>query len=92
VAQYVLPQVLVGAILLFPHAILHEAGMTFLGFGLEPHLPAIGIILAESMRYLTAGLWWLGVFPGASLLLMVLTFERVASGVRIALDPKRLQD
>jgi peptide/nickel transport system permease protein len=92
VVPHVLPQVLVGAILLFPHAILHEASMTFLGFGLEPHLPAIGVLLAESMRYLTAGLWWLGVLPGLSLLVMVLTFERLASGLRLALDPRRAQD
>jgi peptide/nickel transport system permease protein len=92
VVPHVLPQALVGAILLFPHAILHEAGLTFLGFGLEPHLPAIGILLAESMHYLTAGLWWLGVLPGLCLLFMVLTFERVASGIRLALDPHRSQD
>jgi len=66
--------------------------MTFLGFGLEPHLPAIGVLLAESMRYLTAGLWWLGVLPGLCLLLMVLTFERVSSGLRLVLDPRRAQD
>ncbi len=92
VLPQVLPQALVGLVLLFPHAILHEAGMTFLGFGLEPHLPAIGVLLAESMRYLTAGLWWLGVLPGLCLLLMVLTFERVSSGLRLVLDPRRAQD
>ncbi|NLH82966.1 MAG: ABC transporter permease [Phyllobacteriaceae bacterium] len=92
VLPHVVPQALVGAILLFPHAILHEAGMTFLGFGLEPSLPAIGVLLAESMRYLTAGFWWLGVLPGLSLLVMVLTFERVASGVRLVLDPRRAQE
>lgn len=92
VLPHVVPQALVGGVLLFPHAILHEAGMTFLGFGLEPGLPAIGILLSESMRYLTAGLWWLGVLPGLALLLMVLTFERVAAGFRLALDPRRAQD
>jgi peptide/nickel transport system permease protein len=92
VAPHVLPQALVGGILLFPHAILHEAAMTFLGFGLEPHKPAVGILLAESLRYLSAGLWWLGVLPGLALLTMVLTFERVAAGVRLALDPRRMQE
>ena len=42
---YVLPQFVVGLVLLFPHAILHEAAITFLGFGLPPEMPAIGIIL-----------------------------------------------
>jgi peptide/nickel transport system permease protein len=92
VAPHILPQALVGGILLFPHAILHEAAMTFLGFGLEPHKPAVGILLAESLRYLSAGLWWLGVLPGLALLTMVLTFERVAAGARLALDPRRMQE
>ena len=67
VLPHVLPQALVGAVLLFPHAILHEAGMTSLGFGLEPHLPATGVLLSESMRYVSAGWWWLGVLPGLCL-------------------------
>ena len=46
-----------------PHAILHEASITFLGFGLPPEMPAIGVILSESMGYLTTGMWWLAVFP-----------------------------
>ncbi len=89
---HVLPQTLVGAVLLFPHAILHEAGLTFLGFGLEPHLPAIGVLLAEAMRTLSAGHWWLGLWPGLSLLAMVLSFERVGAGLRLLTDPHRAQE
>ncbi|MNI65819.1 Oligopeptide transport system permease protein OppC [compost metagenome] len=47
---HLFPQLLVGLLLLFPHAILHEAAITFIGLGLSPHQPAIGIILSESMR------------------------------------------
>ena len=61
---HLLPQVLVGMVLMFPHAILHEASITFLGFGLSPEQPAIGVILSESMKYLTMGKWWLALFPG----------------------------
>ena len=43
----ILPQFLVGLVLLFPHAILHEASITFLGFGLPPEKPAVGVILGE---------------------------------------------
>ena len=92
VLPHVLPQALVGAVLLFPHTILHEAGMTFLGFGLEPHLPATGILLSESMRYISAGWWWLAALPGICLLAMVLTFEQVALGLRLMLDPRRAQE
>ena len=47
---HLLPQLFVGFVLLFPHAILHESAITFLGFGLSPEQPAIGIILSESMK------------------------------------------
>lgn len=72
---HLLPQFLLGLILLFPHAILHEASVTFLGFGLSPEQPAIGIILSESMRYLSTGKWWLGLFPGFFLVLTVILFD-----------------
>lgn len=63
----VFPQFLVGLILLFSHDILHEAGITFLGFGLPLKQPAIGVILAESMKYLSVGMWRLAFFPGVAL-------------------------
>ena len=82
---HLLPHCLVGALLLFPHAILHEAALTFLGVGLDPTQPAIGVLLADAMRYLTGGYWWLGVFPGLGLLLMVLAIGRFAALLRQAL-------
>lgn len=80
--RHVLPQYLVGLVLLFPHAVLHEASITFLGFGLSPEQPAIGVILSEAMGYLTAGAWWLAVFPGLALLAVVLVFDRVGAALR----------
>ncbi|WP_333490569.1 ABC transporter permease, partial [Candidatus Collinsella stercoripullorum] len=87
----VLPQYLVGLVLLFPHAILHEASITFLGFGLSPEQPAIGVILSEAMGYLTSGAWWLAVFPGAALLAVVLMFDRVGSALRRLLSVEGVQ-
>ena len=72
---HLLPQFLTGLILMFPHAILHEASITFLGFGLSPEEPAIGIILSESMKYLAMGKWWLALFPGLLLTAVVLMFH-----------------
>ena len=88
----VLPQFLVGLILLFPHAILHEAAITFLGFGLPPELPAIGIILSESMSYLSLGMWWLALFPGIALVCVVLAFDTVGQGLRRLVDPAHSQE
>ena len=84
---HLLPQFLVGLILMFPHAILHEASITFLGFGLSSEQPAIGIILSESMKYLITGKWWLALFPGAMLVLTVVLFDVAGSSLRKLLDP-----
>ena len=72
---HLLPQLFVGLILMFPHAILHEASITFLGFGLSPEQPAIGVILSESMKYLAMGRWWLALFPGLFLVCVVVLFH-----------------
>ncbi len=92
IMPHVVPQYIVGLILLFPHAILHEASITFLGFGLLPREPAVGIILSESMRYLTAGMWWLTVLPGASLLMMVLLFDQIGENLRTLMNPSSAQE
>lgn len=84
---HLIPQLLVGFILLFPHAILHEAAITFLGFGLSTEAPAIGIILSESIKYLSTGMWWLAFFPGLSLLVMVGIFDLLGRSVRRLIDP-----
>ena len=84
---HLLPQFLTGLILLFPHAILHEASVTFLGFGLSSEQPAIGVILSESLRYLTTGKWWLALFPGAALVLVVVLFALLGERVRLLADP-----
>ena len=70
---------------------MHEASITFLGFGLSPHEPAIGIILSESMKYLTTGAWWLAVFPGIMLLIIVLMFDILGEEVEKLLDPTKAQ-
>jgi peptide/nickel transport system permease protein len=89
---HLIPQFLIGLVLLFPHAIIHEAALTFLGFGLAPHLPAIGVILAESMRYLSLGMWWLAVLPGVVLLVAVMAFDALGEGVRDLIDPRTVQE
>ncbi len=87
ILPHILPQFVVGLVLMFPHAILHEASLSFLGYGLPPDEPAIGIILSESMRYLTGGMWWLAFFPGLALVLLVLLFDRLGENLRMLLDP-----
>lgn len=88
---HLLPQFLVGLILMFPHAILHEASISFLGFGLSPEQPAIGIILSESMRYLSTGMWWSAVLPGLVLVLIVLLVDQLGEHLRTIIDPYSAQ-
>ena len=87
IVPHVFPQYLVGLILLFPHAILHEAAITFLGYGLPLDTPAVGVILAESMKHLATGMWWLAFFPGIALLLVTQLFDIVGDYLKILIDP-----
>ncbi|MGY1770338.1 ABC transporter permease [Blastococcus sp. SYSU D00813] len=79
---------LVGTVLLFPHAILHEAALSFLGLGVDPGQPSIGVLLAESMRHLAAGSWWLAVLPGVCLLVVVELVDTIGENARTLLDPR----
>ena len=88
ILPHIIPQLLVGIVLIFPHAILHESSVTFLGFGLQSHEPAIGIILSESMKYLTSGKWWLSFFPGLSLVLVSIMVDNMGKKLGKLIDPK----
>lgn len=89
---HLVPQLFVGLVLLFPHAILHEASISFLGYGLAPEQPAIGIILSESMKYLSAGMWWLAVCPGILLVSIVLLIDCLGENLRMLIDPYSAQE
>jgi peptide/nickel transport system permease protein len=90
--RHLVPQFTVGLVLLFPHAILHEAALSFLGLGLSPHAPAIGIILSDAMRLLSAGVWWLAVLPGLSLLVAVKAVDVIGENLRALLDPRSVHE
>lgn len=85
---HLLPQLAAGFVLIFPHAILHEAGLSFIGLGIEPHLPSIGMMLSESLRGLMAGKWWIAAGPGLALMLVALCFELLGERLRKAADPR----
>ena len=89
---HLLPQFIVGLVLLVPHAILHESSITFLGFGLSTEQPAIGIILSEAMKYLVTGKWWLALFPGILLVLTVILFFVMGESIRKLIDPSSLHE
>lgn len=89
---HIVPTAIIGSVLMFPHAIIHESSITFLGFGLPPEQPSIGIILSESMQYLSSGMWWLAVFPGALLVLVVFLIDQLGEQLRKILSPFESQN
>lgn len=84
---HVLPVYLIGLMLLFPHAIMHEAAVTFLGFGLPAEIPSIGVILSEAMKHIVTGKWWLAVFPGLLLLVALMFFDTIGENCKKLWNP-----
>jgi peptide/nickel transport system permease protein len=91
--RHVLPNaiapVLVSASFEIAGAILTEAGLSFLGFGVKATTVTWGSVLSEARGSTTA--WWLAIFPGFMIFLTVVAYNLVGEGIRDALDP-RLRD
>lgn len=67
------------------YAILAEAGLSFLGLGVEASTPTWGLILAEARSFITRA-WWLGLFPGLAIMLTVLSINFLGDAMRDYLD------
>jgi peptide/nickel transport system permease protein len=63
---------LVQATLMVGWAILDVSGLSFLGIGIQPPSPELGVQVAQGASYITSGQWWISVFPGAAIILAVL--------------------
>jgi peptide/nickel transport system permease protein len=68
-------------------AILVEAGLSFLGLGVQPPDPSWGNILTSGKDYIEVA-WWLSLYPGLAILITVLSYNLVGEGLRDALDPR----
>jgi peptide/nickel transport system permease protein len=93
--KHVLPNVLNSAIvlatLMLGVVIVTEAALSFLGVGVPPPKPAWGLMLADGKKGLMAGYWWLTVFPGVCIVLMVLSANLLGDWLRVKLDPQLRQ-
>jgi ABC-type dipeptide/oligopeptide/nickel transport system permease subunit len=78
--------ILVAATLTTGTAILLESVLSFLGFGIEPPTPALGVLIGEGQDQGLAS-WWLVTFPGLMIVLIVLCINFIGDGLRDALDP-----
>ena len=68
--------------------IISEAALSFLGVGVPPPQPAWGLMLSEARPTLMAGKWWLTVFPGICIMLIVLATQLFGDWLRVRLDPQ----
>jgi peptide/nickel transport system permease protein len=97
IVRHMLPNavgpIIVSATLIVAAAILTEAALSFLGFGIQPPHPALGKLIAEGQN---EGLkfWWLVTFPGLVIVFIALCVNFIGDGLRDALDPtqRRLRD
>jgi peptide/nickel transport system permease protein len=91
--RHILPNaispIIVNATLVIGAAIILEAALSFLGFGVRPPTPAWGQMAAEGGRLAVggSGAWWMVVFPSVALIVTVLSVNFLGDGLRDALDP-----
>ncbi|HZW99684.1 MAG TPA: ABC transporter permease subunit, partial [Trueperaceae bacterium] len=68
-------------------AIIGESTLSFLGLGVQPPTPSWGQMIADGQSYLTTA-WWMSVFPGIAIAMVVLAFNFMGDILRDALDPR----
>jgi peptide/nickel transport system permease protein len=90
--RHVLPNIagplIVQTSLSLAFAILSEAALSFLGLGIQPPQPSLGRMIFDSQGFVTLA-WWMAVFPGAAIFVIVLAFNLIGDGLRDVLDPKQ---
>jgi peptide/nickel transport system permease protein len=91
VLRHVIPNtlapVIVFATLLIGNTILVEAGLSFLGLGVQAPTPSWGNMISEGRNTLLNA-WWIATFPGLAIVFTVVAFNLLGDGLRDALDPR----
>jgi len=91
--KHILPNamapIIVQATVSISYAILGEASLSFLGLGVEATTPTWGLILADGRSFISQA-WWLGVFPGLAIMLVVLSINFIGDALRDAFDVKEI--
>jgi peptide/nickel transport system permease protein len=91
--RHVLPNVITPVIIIsaanFASAILMEAGLSFLGIGVQPPVPSWGTMIKDHYGFIIVNKAYLAFLPGLAIMLMVLSFTMVGNGLRDALDVRR---
>jgi peptide/nickel transport system permease protein len=84
----VLGPVLVIATINLALAIITEATLSFLGVGLPPTQPSLGTLIRIGNNFLFAGEWWIAIFPGVTLAVLIVAINLLGDWLRDALNPR----
>ena len=91
-ALYIFPNVIASVVVVFSlnvaDAILTEAGLSFIGLGLPPHIPDWGYDVSKGQQFLVAGRWWMITFPGIMITLVAAGFSLLGEGLSEILNPR----
>jgi peptide/nickel transport system permease protein len=89
--RYIFPSTLASLMVLITlnmaGVIVIEAGLSFLGLGIQPPEPSLGTMLSESKNYLSRA-WWLSTFPGLTIMIIIMAINLFGDGLRDVLDPR----
>ena len=92
ITRHILPNAMGPVIVIsaanFASAILIEAGLSFLGIGVQPPMPSWGTMIRENYSYIILDNPWLAILPGMCIMMLVLAFMLIGNGLRDALDVK----
>jgi peptide/nickel transport system permease protein len=86
-----LPPLLVVAALQIASAIALEATLSFLGLGLPITEPSLGLLIANGYEHMLSGRYWISMFPGVALMLLIVSINLVADRLRDILNPRLLE-
>ncbi len=83
-----IPQLVVQMTLTMGWAMLNAAGLSFIGLGIRPPTPEWGIMVAEGASFIVTGEWWVALFPGIALVMVVLSLNLLGDGLRDLIDAR----
>lgn len=72
-------------------AVGNVAALSFLGVGIQPPTPDLGLMVSEGSKYLAQGCWWMSIYPGIILAVTIFCFNLVGDGLQDRFDPRRAQ-
>lgn len=83
-----LPPLIVVATVQIANAISLEATLSFLGLGLPPTEPSLGMLIANGFQYMMSGRYWISVYPGIALIILIVAINLVGDQIRDQLNPR----